>query len=120
MRAKTPAPPAAAPQAPQIGAITGLQKWWATAPRLRCWCGPAYGWRDLGDLVGAKAGGCIVQYQGRMSVSITVDLGPVVADEPETRTTSTSTRATRAPAKRMPLTKGMKPCRNTRAGRSSP
>jgi hypothetical protein len=43
---------------------------------LRCWCGPALGWRDLGDVRLGGGAGCIVSHLGRLSVGITFDLGP--------------------------------------------
>lgn len=43
---------------------------------LRCWCGPAIGWRDLGEVIGAEAPRVVVHQHGRLAVGLTWDLGP--------------------------------------------
>ena len=72
------APLAAAPEesARLIGTIDGPPFWQeGFGAGLRCWCGPALGWRDLGDVVLSGGAGCIVSHRGRLTIGIAFDLG---------------------------------------------
>jgi hypothetical protein len=69
------APPAADAARP-VGLIEGPPGWReGFGAGLRCWCGPAIGWRDFRDLVG-EVPSVIVHQHGRLMVSLTWDLGP--------------------------------------------
>lgn len=66
-------PPADA--ARPVGTIDGPPGWnEGFGAGLRVWCGPAIGWRDIGDL--RCLAGCVVSQWGRLGVSVTFDLGP--------------------------------------------
>ena len=75
---------APAEDGPPVGLIEGPAEWWeGFGAGLRCWTGKLNGWRQLGDLVGLPevfgrppTGGILV-HQGRLSVSLSWDLGPV-------------------------------------------
>lgn len=43
---------------------------------LDAWCGPAAGWRPLGDVVMGGGQAVVVRNRGRLYVGITFDLGP--------------------------------------------
>lgn len=58
-----------------VGTIEGPRDWHeGLCAGLRAWCGPVIGWRDFGDVRGLV--GCIVSHQGRLSISLSFDLGP--------------------------------------------
>lgn len=70
------APPPADAGRP-IGLIDGPPGWHeGFGAGLRCWCGPAIGWRDLGEVIGGPDNPRVIQHQhGRLMVGITWDLG---------------------------------------------
>jgi hypothetical protein len=59
-----------------IGTIEGPPGWEeGFGAGLRCWCGPALGWRSLGDVILGGGAGTIVSHKGRLSIGISFDLG---------------------------------------------
>jgi hypothetical protein len=59
-----------------IGLIEGPPGWEeGFGAGLRCWCGPALGWRSLGDVILGGGAGCIVSNKGRLTIGISFDLG---------------------------------------------
>lgn len=68
-------PPPPEDLARPIGTIDGPARWEeGFGAGLRCWCGPAIGWRDLGDIKSLV--GCLVLHRGRLSIGMSFDLGP--------------------------------------------
>lgn len=61
---------------PPVGTIEGPPGWReGLGAGLRCWCGPAIGWRDLGEIVGSDTP-VVVHQHGRLMVGLAWDLGP--------------------------------------------
>jgi hypothetical protein len=61
---------------PPPGTIEGPPDWFeGFGAGLRCWCGPAIGWRDFGEIVGIGRPEVIVHQHGRLRVGLTWDLG---------------------------------------------
>jgi hypothetical protein len=59
-----------------IGLIDGPPEWWeGFGAGLRCWLGPAIGWRPLGEVIRPEAGGVPVHQHGRFTIGISFDLG---------------------------------------------
>lgn len=79
-----PIEPSPADLARPVGLIEGPAEWWeGFGAGLRCWTGPVYGWRQLGDLtslpavVGRPPAGVIIVHKGTMRIGLTWDLGKV-------------------------------------------
>lgn len=70
------APPPAEATRPR-GLIDGPPGWHeGFGAGLRCWCGPAIGWRGLGEVIGGPDCARVIQHQyGRLMVGIAFDLG---------------------------------------------
>jgi hypothetical protein len=64
-----------ADEARPVSTIHGPPRWEeGFGAGLRAWCGPLVGWRDFGDLVSPERA-VIVRHAGRLSISLTFDLG---------------------------------------------
>jgi hypothetical protein len=94
-----PQPDLLAPLAPPVedverpvGTFDGPEGWQdavaAALARVRVWCGPLHGWRDVGELRGGTT--TPIWVRGRLSVALIFDAGAAVLsrreverDEPE-------------------------------------
>lgn len=80
----------AADGGPVPGTFDGPEGWRdaidAIMARVRVWCGPLHGWRDVGEMRGGlhQSGG-LLWHQGRLSVGLSFDLGPAVLSRREVK-----------------------------------
>jgi hypothetical protein len=59
-----------------VGFIDGPRGWWeGFGAGLRCWCGPAIGWRDLGEVLQPEGGHALIHQHNRLTAGISFDLG---------------------------------------------
>jgi hypothetical protein len=65
-----------------VGTIEGPPIWWeGFGAGLRVWCGPLFGWRDLGELLGQPPAvegppiATLLMQRGRLRAGLAWDLG---------------------------------------------
>lgn len=83
----TPLDPPPAEAGPLVGTFDGPDGWRdaveAALARVRVWCGPLHGWREVGEMRGATT--TPVWQHGRLSVALVFDAGPAVLSRREAK-----------------------------------